>query len=123
MQCLERIMKHIGSVEKAYEVFGVETLEDFLGSDVCQLAVAQAISNIHELRKKLREDTLNKLALFSRMGGVLKTARNIASHDYERLDLGIIYDAANRLQREQLLGEMGALLDELDELAGNQQSG
>ena len=113
IQCIERIMMHIGSIKKAFETFKIKSLTDFESNDVCQLAVTQAITNISELRKKLRADTLGKLVLFSKMGIVLKTARNIASHDYEMLDFGIIFDTANKLQRKQLLDEMEVQIDEL----------
>ena len=113
VQCLERIINHIGSIKKAFEFFKIRALTDFVNSDVCQLAVTQAITNISELRRKLSTDTLDKLILFSKMGIVLKTARNIAGHDYEMLDFGIIFDTANKLQRKQLLDEMEVMIDEL----------
>ena len=118
IECLERIMKHIGSIKKAYTAFGIETLNDFLGSDVCQLAVSQALTNVYELRKKLREETLAKMPNFQQIR--LHAARNIASHDYDSLDFEIIYRRVNQLLREEIHTEME---DALNELANDKQGG
>jgi len=104
IQCLDRIIKHITSIHEAFTTLNVSSLDDYLQNNICQLATAQVITNIHELKNKLRDETLAKLTQFSSIR--TQAARNIASHDYDRLDFRIIYDRAKQLQNSNIADEL-----------------
>ena len=77
-----------------------------------QAACTQFITNIQEAKKKLQDETYNKLVELNKVK--LANARNIASHDYDSVDFGIIYDICNRLTKSIILSEVYAVLAEVE---------
>ena len=65
------------------------------------------ITNIYEIKKKIRLETLAKAPSFDRI--LLKVARNIASHDYESLDFEIVYKRTMQLIKEEVSEELEAI--------------
>jgi len=105
--CIERILKYVDLISDAYSMFNIGSETDLKNSHVCQLAVAQAITNINELRKKLRDETVKKMPLFGSVR--LKAARNIASHDYDSLDFDIIYKRTQQILNPEVNSELEAM--------------
>jgi len=106
--CLEKILKHIQTISDAYATFKINNATDLADNHICQLAITQAITNVYELRKRIQDSTLVNVPKFSRLKLGLKVARNIASHDYDSLDFGIVFKITNRLIDSQLVIELEA---------------
>ena len=106
--CIRKILKHIKAINSAYTTFKIGNSENLEHNDICQLAITQALTNIHQLRQKIQDETLAKVPLFAKLRLGLKAARNIASHDYDSLDFGIIYKITNRLLDQALIDELEA---------------
>lgn len=98
--CIEKIIKNIDRIEAAFEHFEIETPEDLIDCDLAQLAITQAITNIHETKKLLRQETLDNIRNFDTIK--VAAARNIASHDYDSVNFKIIYDISVRLISEPI---------------------
>ena len=110
--CISRMLNHIQTIGSAYEMFGVNSAEDLKASHICQLAITQLITNIYELRKRLRDETIEKMPLLESIR--LKVPRNIASHDYDKLDLDLVYRRTLQLLNTKLHDEMEAILSDFD---------
>ena len=108
--CATKILKHIQSVRDAFAIFKIKSSADFLSSHICQLAVAQAMTNVFELRKKLREEVVDNMPHFGRLR--LKATRNIASHDYDSLDFAILFKQTQQLLDSEVNKELEALRDD-----------
>jgi uncharacterized protein with HEPN domain len=108
--CVEKILKHIQTINDAYVLFNITNANDLAENHLCQLAVTQAITNIHELRQRIQESTINKMLMFASLRLGLKAARNIASHDYDSLDFGIIFKMVNKLTDTQVIRELEAVI-------------
>jgi len=104
--CIEKILRHIQTIKDACILFNIYDPNDLALNEICQLAVTQAITNIYELKQKIQNETINKMILFSNLKFGLKAARNIASHDYDSLDFGIIYGLIEKLMRDDLIDEL-----------------
>ena len=111
IQCISRLVKHINSISEAFAVLNISNINDYLANNICQLATAQAITNIHELKKKLREETLDKLPTLCKVR--TKFVRNIASHDYDKLDFQIIFDRLKQLLNPAIIKELERVQNEL----------
>ena len=121
--CIDKILKYIWIIRNAYETFNIGNAKDLEEHDLCQLAVTQAVTNIYELYKKMREDTLSKAPSFSKIRLGLKAARNIASHEYGSLDFGIIYRLTNQLLNQTIIDELEAIRNDLKQNStGDSQS-
>ena len=115
LQCIEKILRWTNKMKAVFTEFNINSLEDFENSETCQLAVTQLITNIHELYKKIDEETLEKLPLLSELRRRIKTARNIASHEYEELDLDTIYRTVRRLIKTTLIEELEGAINDFGE--------
>ena len=111
--CIGKILKYIQTINDAYNTFSIGSGDDLDGNGICQLAIAQAITNIYQLRQKIQEETLTKMPMFNRIG--LKAARNIASHDYDSLDFNIVYKRTLQLLRQELSDELEAVKDDIEQ--------
>jgi uncharacterized protein with HEPN domain len=99
------------TLNDAYTMFNISSADDLEKNHICQLAITQAITNIYELRQRIKSDTIDKMPLFSRLKLGLKAARNIASHDYDSLDFKIVFKIINRLTSQQIINELEATLN------------
>lgn len=106
LECITKILKYTKAISDAYTMFEITNVEGLKRNHVCQLAVTQAITNIHEIKKRMSQDVLVQMPLFGKIG--LKAVRNIASHDYDSLDFGIIF----RRTRQLLASEVNKELEE-----------
>jgi len=104
--CINKVLKYIALIRKAYSNFNIKTLDDLEANDICQLAITQAITNIYEVKKKIRADALSRVPSFDKI--LLKAARNIASHDYDSLDFEIIYKRTLQLLKPEVSEELEA---------------
>jgi len=107
--CATKILRHIQSITDAYKVFNIVKAEDFKVNHICQLAVAQAMTNIYELWKKLQAETIEKMPNLSTVR--LKATRNIASHDYDSLDFDILYNQTQKLMKPEIRKELEAVIN------------
>ncbi|MCL2079967.1 MAG: hypothetical protein FWH17_09035 [Oscillospiraceae bacterium] len=105
--CIDKILKYIQTMLNAYFTYQINSADDLANNDLCQLAITQIITNIYELKLKIREETLAQTPLFAKIG--LKAARNIASHDYDGLDFDIIYRRTIQLTRQEISDELEAV--------------
>ena len=112
--CIGRILKYIQTIKDAYTTLCIRNANDLAVNDICQLAVTQAITNIYELREKIQDETLTQMPLFAQFRLGLKAARNIASHDYESLDFGVIYKITNRLFDQRIINELKAVKGDIE---------
>jgi len=64
--CIERVLKYVNLIGEAYTSFNVVNSDNLRRNHVCQLAISQAITNIHELRKKMRIETVKKCPCLKR---------------------------------------------------------
>ena len=113
IQKLNSIIKSLTNIKKAFEQNGINNANNLKNDEITQAACTQFITNIQEARKKLQDETYNKLAEINKIK--LAGARNIASHDYDSLDFVIIYDICRRLIRSSILSEVYAVLAEAEE--------
>ena len=111
--CIEKIQSYIGDIGNCFERYEIKSYNDLRGERLAQYAITQILTNIHEVKKKLTDEIVLKLPEFNKIK--LAGARNIASHDYERLDFEIIYRRANQLLRENIISEMEGMIDELED--------
>jgi len=109
--CINKVLRYIKLIDGTYTMCGIRNKEDLLGNGVCQLAIAQAITNIYEIKKKISPDTLTKTPAFN--GILLKAARNIASHDYDSLDFKVVYARTMQLLKREVSDELEAVKNEL----------
>ena len=118
-QCIIRILKWVQTIQDVFNKFSVQVYDDFEREEICQLAVNQLITNIYELAKKIDGDIVDKMPLLSKSRLSLKTARNISSHDYDSLDVKIIYRLVNDLTNIDFKRELEAMCNELKQNAPN----
>jgi len=107
--CISKLLKYIQTLRDAYGMFNITSAEDLAANDICQLAVTQIITNIYELKLKMRSKTLDRTPVFNKIG--LKASRNIASHDYDSLDFEIIYKRTCQLLKQEVSDELEAAKD------------
>ena len=111
--CIEKILRYITLIGKTFTTHNTTNEDEFEADEICQLAITQLVTNTYEALRKISEETLAKLPLFSKMRLDLKFARNIASHDYESVDFERIYSIAKRLQIEDLVKELEDIKNDL----------
>jgi len=108
-KCVERILRYIRQLKEAQEHFEVNNSDDLVQNDLCLLATAQIFTNIYETKKNMQESTLDKMPELGKVN--LRIARNIASHDYESLDLKVVYNQVIRLLNIKLSNELEAFIN------------
>jgi len=120
IQKLNSIIKSLTNIKKAFEQSSITNANKLKKDEITQAACTQFITNIQEAKKKLQDETYNKLVKLNKIK--LAMARNIASHDYENLDFGIIYDICRRLVEESVLFEIREILAELEQIDVEEQN-
>ena len=111
--CIKKILKYIALIDKTYSQLKVNSLQDLESNEICQLAIAQAVTNIYEVKKQIQEHTLCKAPEFNKI--LLKAARNIASHDYDSLDFKIIYRRTLQLLKHEITVELEAIINDFNQ--------
>ena len=109
---LNSIIKSLTNIKKAFTQNGINNANNLKNDELTQAACTQFVTNIQEAKKKLQDETYNKLVELNKIK--LANARNIASHDYDSVDFGIIYDICNRLIKATVLSEAYAVLAEVE---------
>ena len=71
------------------------------------------ITNIHELKKKVQAQSLKTLHSFNKID--LKTARQIASHDYIKIDFKPIFEICMNLISDSAINELKGFMNKNDE--------
>ena len=112
-QCIEKILKWTKKIQDVLDKFDINDYESFEQDEICQLAINQLITNIHELTKKVDNETLNKMPILAKSKLGLKNARNISSHDYDSLDFRIVYRLVMDLLSSNFKIELEGILDGL----------
>ena len=113
LQRIEKILKWIFKIQDVLSEFSVQNLSDFEDNETCQLAISQLITNIHELVKKVDDDFYTCVPKFIKLRRRIKLSRNIASHDYESLDIDIIYKLLQSLTHIEIIEELEAIKNDI----------
>ena len=92
--CIEKILRYVGDIRECFEHYDIKNYKDLESKRLAQYALTQIITNIHEMKKKMTDDVLLKLPELGKIR--LANARNIASHDYDRIDFEIIYNICKK---------------------------
>jgi len=100
-----------------YTHFNITSVDALKCNDIAQLAISQAITNVYELCKKIRIETINKMPLLKSIN--LKVSRNISSHDYDRLDFAVTYKQTKLLLNPEIYNELEATIHGLKLSEGN----
>ena len=108
---LSNIIKSLVNIQKAFEQNNINNTNNLKNDEITQAACTQFITNIQEAKKKLQDETYNKLVELNKVK--LAEARNIASHDYDSLDFNIIYYICERLIKPVIFAEAYKVLTEL----------
>lgn len=109
--CIDKVLRYIKLIGETYTMCGVVKKEDLLDNGVCQLAIAQALTNVYEVKKRISPTVLSKAPSFDKI--LLKAARNIASHDYDSLDFRVVFDRTMQLLNKEVSNELEAVINEL----------
>ena len=115
IQKLNRIIKSLTNIKNGFEQNEINNANDLKNDEMTQAACTQFITNIQEAKKKLQDETYNKLVELNRVK--LAEARNIASHDYDSIDFVIIYRICERLVKPAIFAEVSAVLSETERRA------
>jgi len=109
--CIEKILGYIEDIRECFEYHNINNHEDLGNKKLAHYAITQILTNIHELKKSLTENTLLKVTAFDKIK--LTTARNIASHDYDAINFKMIHDICKKkLLNETTIKELeGAVSD------------
>ena len=112
IQKLRNILKWLEHIKLVYtesEILNPNVLKNNI---IAQAALTQFITNIYEDKKKLSDETFNKLSELNKIK--LAQARNIASHDYDSVDFGIIYAICKKLIAYLQTQEIGETLRSME---------
>jgi len=112
IQCIGRILKWINKMRNLLNEFSILDFDDFENNETCQLAISQLITNVYELVRKIDENFYIHIPKFIKLRNRIKLSRNIASHEYEFLDLDIVYRLVLNLTDEKIINELEAAIIE-----------
>lgn len=98
--------------------YDINSHHDLKLSQYAKYDITQMITNIHELSLKLQSSTYKQLHLFHQIE--LRLARNIASHDYEKVNFKIIYTVCLKIIDNDVSSE---LKDYMENMEGEGQHG
>ena len=109
---LNSIIKSISNIKKAFTQNQISNVNNLKNDELTQAACTQLITNIQEAKKKLQDETYNKLIELNKIK--LAGVRNIASHDYDSLDFSVIYYICRDLIKANVLSEVYAVLADIE---------
>ena len=102
--CIKKILEYIDDIKDCFDHYSIESYKNLENKRIAQYAITQIITNIYELKKKIGDETLSKLPEFDKIR--LAGARNIASHNYDRVNFEIIYDICKMLLNVKIEREL-----------------
>jgi len=108
MYCVEKILKYIKNIRQAYATYNIFRAHELATNELCHFAITQIITNIYETKIKLTDDALAQIPKFAKIR--LRTARNIASHDYDSVDFDIVYRITLQLTSNEVVKELEAIV-------------
>ena len=113
IQQLSNIIKSITNIKICFEQHGVNNSNDFKRDVIAQAACTQFITNIYESKKKLQDETVDKLVELNKIK--IAGARHIASHDYESVNFIVIHSICRSLIERAVLSQLNEIIDEIRE--------
>jgi len=111
---IKRILKEIKIINDAMNQFEIIDINEFEKSNLAQRVFTQCITTIEMTKRLLSDDVKNNIKKFNRIK--LAKTRNIASHDYDNVDMDIVYEISIRLIDENILSELENEIKHLEEL-------
>ena len=120
LQKLNGIIKSITNISKCFEQHKIENSNNLKNDEIAQAACTQFITNIYENKKKLQNETFNKLVELNKIK--IAGARHIASHDYDSVNFIVIYSICNQLIQETILSELRKVITETEEDESNENN-
>lgn len=109
---LNSILKYLTNIKKCLNQNNIKNVTDLKNDEIAQAACTQFITNIHEAKNKLQDETNNKLTELNKIK--LSGARNIASHDYDSVNFAVIFNICKQLTEESIFEEVKEVLSELE---------
>lgn len=109
-QCITKMLKYIEEIKMIIDDGNIASFQDLKASLIHKYAVTQIITNIYELSKKMQDSTLQELKYLDMR--MLRTARQIASHNYDALDFRSIFNLCSDLADDLLISELISCLEE-----------
>lgn len=111
-QKLRSIIKSIINIGDCFQQRNIDNADNLNCDALAQAACTQFITNIYEAKKRLQDETINKLPELNKIR--LASARHIASHDYDSLEFVVIFGICKQLSRAKILAELYGVLSELE---------
>ena len=112
IQKLNSIIKSILNIKKCFELHDINNSNNLKNDEIAQAACTQFITNIYENKKKIQNETYNKLIELNKIK--LAGARHIASHDYDSVNFMVIYSICKQLIKEEVLSELRGIICEIE---------
>jgi uncharacterized protein with HEPN domain len=109
--CLRKLLRYQDDIIKCFDHFNISSAADLQNENLAKYAITQLITNMHELRKNLSDETQSKIPLF--MGINLKEARNIISHSYNKVDFNQVYSICIKLTEADVIAEIQQRLEDV----------
>lgn len=106
--CLIKILRHIGDLRECLTHFEIKTFKDFEEKRLAQFASTQIITIIYGLKKSIKNETLEKVPEFNKIR--IAGARNVASHEYEKVNFRMIFDICTMLTSKKVSNELRGVL-------------
>jgi len=86
----------------------------FKKSDIAQRVCTQCITTIEMVKRLTSDDIKSNMSKFNKIK--LSKTRNISSHDYDNVDMSIVYGISIKLITENILSELDDEIKRLEEL-------
>ncbi|MCL1862473.1 MAG: hypothetical protein FWF78_02775 [Defluviitaleaceae bacterium] len=106
--CLVKVLRHIGDLRDCLAHFEINTHKDFESRRLAQFATTQIITIIHGLKKSIKPETLEKTPEFNKIK--IAGARNVASHEYDKVNFRMIFDICTMLTSKKVSAEIRGVL-------------
>ena len=118
-KCIEKLCKYIGDIKKIIDADSINSSRDLKMTLAAKYAITQLITNCYELSVNMRDETLCSMIEFQKIR--LRTTRQIASHDYDRIDYNPVYAICLQLMSDNVYNELINKLSEIrkDDINGN----
>jgi len=111
---IKRLIKEIEVIESAINQFDIDNITTFKKSDLAQRVCTQCITTVEMTKRLISEDVKNNINKFNKIK--LSKTRNISSHDYDNVDMAIVYEISIKLIGEDILFELENEMKRLEEL-------
>ena len=111
---IKRIIKEIKIINDTTNYFNLNNPVEFEKSDIAQRVFTQCITTIEMTKRLLSDDVKNNITNFNKIK--LAKTRNISSHDYDNVDMDIVYKTSSKLIDKNILSELENEIKHLEEL-------